>query len=534
MMNARALVEGATERSSWLISARRGYLDLVLGLMGEDEDIRPRYGDIFAKFAHRLNDRHQLQASLLHSRDDFDLSENDGDDSNTGYFNTYVWLTLQSTLSPTLLARTTLTGGRITHNRAGLAFLGDTPEVDFSVRDERSFDFGNLRQDWRLEGSEAHYLKWGFELRRQDVAYDYLSEQRLYFRDNDGAVLSRLDTTDVARALQHNTVGLYAADRIRLAAPITAEFGLRYDGAGHTGDHLLSPRLNLVYQLGRQTWVRGGWGRFYQTQGIDQLEVADGERAFHKAELAQHTVLGLEHLFTSNVHLRLEAYLKDLSSLRPEYRNWLHEIEIFPELQQDRIRLELAGTRSRGVEFYLKRETGGLFTWWASYALAQVRDDVSTVAAHGVVVELDDRVPGRFDQRHTFYFDANFRPDPRWRLNIAWQYRTGWPYTDQFLRQGRATDGSVFYYSQTGPPNGANAPAFHRLDLRVNRSFATSKGSVHAFLELTNLYNHGNVRSYEYFFECDPAGTSACHFRKSPEYWFKLLPSLGLTWDWDL
>jgi len=93
MMNARALIEGASARSSWLVSARRGYLDLVLDLMGEDEDIRPKYGDVFAKFTHRLDDRHELQTSLLHSRDNFDLLEDDADKSATGYYNTYAWVT---------------------------------------------------------------------------------------------------------------------------------------------------------------------------------------------------------------------------------------------------------------------------------------------------------------------------------------------------------------------------------------------------------------------------------------------------------
>jgi outer membrane cobalamin receptor len=534
MMNTRALIEGASESSSWLVSARRGYLDLVLSLMGEDEEIRPKYGDVFAKFTRQLDDRHQLQTSLLHSRDDFDLSEDDNDESNTGYYNTYAWLTLQSTMSASLVARTTLSGGRITHSRDGLAFFGDSPEVDFTVRDERDFDFFSLRQDWRLDRGDVHYLKLGYDVRRQDVSYDYVSEQRLYFRDSAGTVRSRLDTTDVTRGLQSTSVGMYAADRIRITDPVTAEVGLRYDTAGHTHDDLWSPRFNVVYQLASQSFLRAGWGRFYQTQGIDQLEVAEGEREFHKAELAEHTVLGLEHLFSNDIHLRLEAYRKDLSSLRPEYRNWRNDIEFFPELQDDRIRVALDGARSHGVEFYLKRDSGGPFTWWASYAMAQVDDDVSTITAHGSDFEIDEQVPSRFDQRHTLNVDVNYRRNHRWRLNLAWQYRTGWPYTDQFLRLGQAADGSDFYYTELGEPNGANAPAFHRLDMRLNRSFATSKGRVHAFLELTNVYNHGNVRGYEYNFDCSDAATPNCHYRKSPDYWFKLLPSLGVTWDWDL
>ena len=130
-------------------------------------------------------------------------------------------------------------------------------------------------------------------------------------------------------------------------------------------------------------------------------------------------MLGFEHVFADDAHLRIEAYYKDLSSLRPDYRNWLNQIEIFPELQQDRFRLDLDGAVSRGLEVYLKRDGGGRFSWWASYALAEVEEEIRALTAYGRQEPIGEKVPGRFDQRHTFYFDASFRPNPRWRLNLA-------------------------------------------------------------------------------------------------------------------
>jgi hypothetical protein len=117
---------------------------------------------------------------------------------------------------------------------------------------------------------------------------------------------------------------------------------------------------------------------------------------------------------------------------------------------------------------------------------------------------------------------------------MAWQYRTGWPYTDRFLRLGETSTGELFFYDEVGAPNGENYPAFHRLDLRLNRAFNTANGRVHAFLELTNLYDHGNVRTYEFNFDCATREPSSCRFRRDPEFWFKLLPSIGLNWNWDL
>ena len=50
------------------------------------------------------------------------------------------------------------------------------------------------------------------------------------------------------------------------------------------------------------------------------------------------------------------------------------------------------------------------------------------------------------------------------------------------------------------------------------------------YLELINLYNRGNVRTYEYFPVQDEEGTWS--LQKRPEYRFRLLPSIGLTWSW--
>jgi outer membrane receptor protein involved in Fe transport len=533
IMNTRLLAEGDDGRSAWLISARRGYVDLVLRLMGESEEFRPVYYDAFAKYHYKLSDQHQVQASLLHSRDDLDFVEDDDDESTTGYDNTYAWVSLQSALSARLLARSTLAGGRVAHDRRGLAFFGDRDQFDFQVRDERRFDFLSLRQDWTFSPSDNHYLKWGLDLRRLEAAYDYLSEKRLFWRGVDGLLQARLDTTCLAAAPVANIAALYAADRLRLYGPLTAEIGLRYDRASHSNDSYFSPRLNLMYAASRRTSWRAAWGYFYQGQGINELEASDGEADFHKAQRAEHRVVGLEHLFSNDVHLRLEGYDKRLSSLRPSHRNWLNEIEIFPELQGDRVRLELSGARARGLELYLKRDQGGRFKWWLSYALARFRDEVQAISANGQTFAFNDEIPAQYDQRHTFNLDLSYCPNERWRLNAAWQYRSGWPFTDQVLRMGRDLEGNVFFYDQPGTPNGENYPAFHRLDLRASRAFAIPRGRLRAFVEVTNLYNHGNVRTYEFLFRCGNTPES-CHYEKFPAYWFRLLPSMGIDWNWDL
>jgi outer membrane cobalamin receptor len=535
MMNARALIEGADERRSWLISARRGYLDIVLALMGENEEIDPVYSDVFAKYTQSLSPAHEMQLSLLHSRDDFSLVEDDEDDSQTGYGNTYTWISLNSTLRPNLLLHTTLAAGHVTDDRVGNGFFGDSGEREFRIRDDRNVDIWSLRQDWSWEAGNNHLLKWGADLRRQQARYDYFSDQRLFLRNADGLVTDHQDTTDISSDLSESTIALYAADRIRLSRKLTVELGVRYDDVGHSNDQLFSPRVNLAYALTPNTSVRAAWGLFYQSQGIHQLAVEDGESGFHGAQRSEHRVIGLEHMTPAGIHLRVEAYDKQLSDRWPIYRNWRDDIEMFPELQEDRIRLDLAGGHSRGLELYARRDEGTRLTWWVSYALAQVRDNIRSFGLFDQVYPFDDQIAGRFDQRHTIYADVNLRPTPHWRLSLAWQYRTGWPYTERLMGLHTASDGSRYLSLDLGEPLGADYPAFHRLDARLNRTFQLAGGSLHTFLEVTNLYDHDNVSGYSYWIDCGGSNQAEdCRLFREPDYWFGLLPSLGLSWTWEL
>jgi len=534
MMNVRALVEGADEDRSWLISARRGYLDIVLALMGEDEDIDPVYSDLFAKFTQTLNSNHEMQWSLLHSSDEFDLLEDDGDESVSTYGNTYGWFTLRSTLRPDLFVQSTASVGRVTDDRVGQGFFFDgAPE--FNISDIRDVDIWSVRQDWSLEAGDDHFLKWGFDVRRLQAHYDYFSDRRRFLRDTDGFVVGLQDTTDIESDDTQSSVSVYATDRFRLSEKLTAELGLRYDDVRHTDDRLLSPRLHLAYALSPATSLRVAWGLYHQSQGIHQLAVEDGESAFHPAQRSEHRVLGLEHITRHGVQLRLEAYDKQLTSRRPAYRNWRDDIEIFSELADDRLRLDLAGGHSRGIELYAKRDTGTRLSWWASYSLAQVRDEITSFGVQGRTFPFVDEIAGRYDQRHTMYADVNIRPTPRWKLNLAWQYRTGWPYTQRLLHLRTAEDGSRYLTIDLGNPLAVDYPVVHRLDARLNRTFHVVGGQLQTFFEVTNLYNHDNVSSY--FYEVDCGGSSDvadCFLRREADTWFGLLPSLGVSLTWDL
>ena len=119
-----------------------------------------------------------------------------------------------------------------------------------------------------------------------------------------------------------------------------------------------------------------------------------------------------------------------------------------------------------------------------------MRDRVLSVGGSpGDTTAIDRTLPGVYDQRHTIYVDVNYRPSERY-------------------------------------------PPYHRLDLRLSRSFQTRSGQIAAFVEAVNLYDRGKVHTYGYRWE--QGADRSWRLVTQPEYWFRLLPSLGFTWGWDM
>jgi hypothetical protein len=538
LLNTRVASEGtfADNKGSWLVSFRRGYIDWVLKLVEPDETLKPTYYDLYAKTQYQVSHNHVLSVNVLHASDDlryFGEDEDEGDTLVSSYGNTYCWLALNSLVHPRVTAQTILSTGTINQKRRGQMFNLWLQSPDAIVTNERTFDFFGLKSDWECEVSDRYLVTTGIDFRTLEATYDHLSRQ-FHYRyevtpESTHVTIDGIDTTGARMDRSGSKLAAYLSNRVRPFRQFTAEFGIRYDRASYSGDDIISPRLNMVFTLGERTTVRGGWGYFYQTQGIDGLYVGDGESSFSPAQRAEHWVAGLEHEFESGIKLRLEAYFKNYSRLRPSFRNSFNTISLFPEADYDRTIVHREKTVAKGIELFLKRDLGGTFSWWASYAYAKVEDSVRSIyfPSEDVETAYNKKLPAEHDQRHTLYFDLSYRPSRNWQINMAWQYHTGWPYTDVHLVRQPSGSGYV-YYIQSDEQWGARFEDYSRIDLRLNRYFNIAKGRLSVFVEVLNVLDRENVRGYDNSIQQSPQGY---YLEKEPETWFGRLPSAGITYE---
>jgi outer membrane receptor protein involved in Fe transport len=506
----------AQRRGAWLVTGRRGSIDLAGDVIGKES---PRFWDFLGK-AELATGLGLLAARVLVAGDDLGVDQRRGNEFerlNNEYRSTYGWLTHQATPSDRLLVETIGSWARLETDRGSSA---SDEEAGYELHDRRDLDVYSLSQEWSLELGPRHLPRWGFEARRYDAFFDYAKEL-----EPDVVIVApfsppRRTEHRFLGSLRGDHLGVWASDRVSWRDRLTAEVGARYDRHTATDDTLLSPRLSLGWRWGERSVVRAAWGRFYQSQRPYELQVEDGESALWPAELSEHRVLGYERFLEAGRlgvdAVRVELFDREIEDPRARYESLLEPVNFFPEIEPDRVRIAPEGSTARGIEFLLRGSRGARFDWWLAYSYARAEDRLR-----------GETVPRSLDQPHTVALDFNFRLPRRWDLNLAWRYHTGWPTTPVragFVIDPEDPEEEPELVAVFGRLNSERLPDYHRLDLRASRRWDLRAGRLTFFVDVQNVYDQKNLAGFDVELD-EEAG--AVKLRE--ELWPGIFPSLGIT-----
>lgn len=515
-------------RGRWLVSGRRGYLDVLLNFVGGDDeeeegdaDPDPRYWDGFAMLDWSLGDRQTLAAKLHVSDDDLLFEEQEPDEITeaiTSYGSTLLGLNWTAMLDGSGLVETLLAANGVSRDR-------DIESIENGestrILDDRDTEILTLRQDWSWQLGDRQYWKWGFEARRFETDYDYFNT--FAFRDpiDDPRFLPSSGLTRFAGSFRGEHYSLYAADRMRLAEGWTLELGGRWDRQTLTDDDQVSPRVNLVVDLERRSLLRAGWGHFFQSQRPYELDVEFGETEFSPAQRAVHWTLGWEKLLAAGYTMRVDAYRREVDNPRSRFETLFDPLSPVPEVEEDRIRIDARRVEASGVELFARAPAGRKLGWWVSYVWS----------------EIVDRVDGRdqlrsIDQTHALTWNSHFRPSPKWELNWVWTWHTGWPTTAITGEAVGDADGRLQLRETVGPFYGERLDDYHRLDLRTSRRTRLRRGQLVLFIDIQNLYDRGNIRGLDLDdieLRRQPDGRLLADYAEVE--WLGVVPSFGVSWE---
>lgn len=503
-----AVAEGPILRgdSSWMISARRSYLDLLSHYF--DVGVAPQYGDLQGKVNFDLSSRSKLSLLGVWGDDKSGWGREESldlGDSTYGYHNAnnnvvganwfYNWGTRG--YSQTSLSRSYI--------KYDIDFF-DTASEDTLVSNKSWEETYTLRNINYCKLGSRHRLNFGAEASRLAAHSDYFL----------GAYIDKLGNPVPAVHLdRREEAGKYAAFAnygFDLLRRLTLNLGVRTDYLSFNRNLNLSPRVSLAYRLSGRTSLNAAAGVFYQNLPSLLLFQNEAHRAL-KDPRAYHYVLGISHLLSKSTRLTVELYDKEYERMPLDpAQPWLNILDelfyngyyTYHEELKDQ-----GKARSYGIEFLVQKRLAERFYGLvsASYFRTRYQD------LYGI---WRDRV---YDNRFIFAIEGGCRPGAGWELSLKWHYAGGVPYTPFNREASQEVNSGIFDETRI---NAERLSAYHSLNLRADKRFYFGGSNLTLFFSVWNAYNRKNV-AFIYW--------NTLQNEPDFEYQWGFLPILGVEFE---
>ena len=498
LINATATLEGPlTENGGWLLSARRGYIDLILMLMDVDENYNPQYADVYSKLTYQITPADTLTLNGLYGWDKNRIRVDDVDNNlDSRYDNSTAWAKWRRTFGTAIWTDLFVFTGTSRQDRM-------TGKADF---DDRDFQFFGTKAELTANLFEKHTLRSGASWRWLAAEYQYDVQERqaginvyksiLADVDNKGYEFNAFlqDEWQLHRKLALNVGGRYVYQQYR-------EQGIqRYE---------IGPRVALAVKPMENLVMRGAWGIYHQPIHLMGIPVEDGIETVGRAEQAAHYIIGAEYTLANNFLVSVEGYYNTFNNLVGRMREFGRQNQIFASPESG---------RARGVDVFMTHAVSNRLAWTLGYAFG-----VAEEVAGGTTIFR------QHDRRHSFAISSNYQFAPTWHLYLSWRFHTGEPRTPLAHKEIRLPDGGITCDRQFGDTHSARMPAYHSLDFRITKRSPYQRWELSWYFQILNLYNHTNVDQYA-FSEVRDEGTNAitgCAIEEEPL--FPIVPTLGIT-----
>ena len=465
---------GHGRKASWLLSARKSYLDLLIEQIADDDAFAFGFTDMAGKLVVDLAARHQLQVSALVGRATFDADQREvglNDPlvaTNRGWLGALAWrYTAGHRLTWT--QRVGVTGGEFSNRSLARVVLDEGRSTDISARSDLVFV---ARPSLTIEaGGSAHW---------QD---ERVAKRR---------VVNPTRPPDLREdaALESRWVGGYALARWTLPRGAILGAGARVDHWDGTGDTTTSPWVNAQVRVGPLD-VIGGTGLYHQFPGFNAIVGLRGTPGL-PAERAWHADIGVGRRI--GAHLRAQAvwfHRNERHGLRLPGDEWqMVDGRPRPPLADTAYDARLDGA-SRGIELLAQRRSPNGLSGWASYAWGRYQQ-------HDVVT--GERFHGDFDQRHAVSVYGVYRIDDRTSVAMKLRASSNFPVRGYFEElpsspEHPVPDDQPARYGLSDTRNGARLPVYQRLDLRANRTWTLQRSRLTLYVELMNVFGKTNWRT---------------------------------------
>jgi hypothetical protein len=464
---ASTVIEGPLGRgkhASWLISARKSYIDWLLRKIDSTTDTTFGFTDGQGKLTIDLSPRQTLRASLIAGRSLLRETD-DPPDVNTldPAANTTVIGNVQWRYTPSAAFTASQQLYYINSNYRNQVYGGRTREEgydhDLTWRGSAGW---NPKTGHLIEfGAQAQSLS----AKRIDRRFGSVSEQVLVDATGD--------------AWSAAGWGQY---RWTPNARFSATPGVRLEHWQLFDQTKASPWLLAEFEVRPGTRLRVGGAVQHQSATIDHAIFTPPGQVL-VPQRAATIEAGIEQRIGSAVRLSLAGYHR-------REAHGLRAVNAEIRIENNRVTLPvnpywanaLTG-ESTGAEIAIERRAANGLNGWLSYAWNDTRYDDPGTGGHA-----PESFPSDFDQRHTVNAYLAYRWSGRTSLSARMRYGSNFPIVGYIAQDASG-------YALSAERNGIRLPAYARLDLRADRTFTYRKSRLTLFLEVVNATNRDNYRA---------------------------------------
>jgi outer membrane cobalamin receptor len=245
--------------------------------------------------------------------------------------------------------------------------------------------------------------------------------------------------------------------------------------------------------------LKGGIGLFHQPPLPEQVVPGYGSPELASSRALQRS-LGIEQEFGRDIELSLEGYSYKLSNLIERDAGRTGELEY---------NNDGSGT-TFGLETLLRIKPMERFYGWLAYTLSRSLRRANPDAE----LLLSDT-----DSTHVLTALGSYQLGKGWEVGSKFMYVAGTPYTP--VAGALYSSTTHEYVPVLGEPKSRRLPAYHELDLRVQKRWEIgATGAVTAYADVINVYGKDRVVGID----CSEDLTR-CQMRTHP---MPVLPSVGL------
>ncbi len=507
---AGAILEGplAKGKGSWIVSARRSFLDFITDDVGFG-GVPVNY-NLNAKFVYDASPRDRIWFVNITGYDFINIRPQASEPDDTLTINSRGWRTGAGLNWQRLFGSRGVGLLGLTHSEAT---VGET-QTDLRLNNQTSFTDRTregettIKYDLNVYVPLLNKLQAGGTLKifRVDVNATQPFGIESQFSDRE-----RVLAFDIRNRFNVVQPGAYLQTTQNLGSRLSLTWGGRYDNYRYLGAARWSPRAGLSYRITDKVSWRAAWGIYHQ-QPVFFISGAFPQNRQLLPMRSDHLVMGFTWIVNNTTRVTLEGYYKrykdyPVTSLFPQFSL----ANAGDSFGQDELLLPYTSAgrgRVRGVELFMEKKFSGKWSGQTNVSWSRTRHS----GFDGVLR------PGSFDYPVIVNGVLGYALSRKWDFSVRGVYLTGRPLTPFNPVLSAAQRRGVLDLARY---NGVRAPNYFRLDVRVDRTFTFQKKPVVLFGGLQNATNRQNFAF--------PSWSRSTN-QQTPETQQGLFPIIGLNW----